>query len=267
MEGRPLMCASIRSANAPHVVPGQCKLCADLSGDHANGSYRRFLPESRFATRVLFRNGSMCAMPSFGSLSPGHSLVCTSFHTLSWASALRSERLTPGQAVDALSSYEQSLSEIYGLRCIVFEHGPAKPGSEIGCTADHAHLHVVPVERDPVAAVLGDGNDWQPIEGLVALPQIVRETEEYFLFRGTDRRWHVARNPTVAGSQHLRRVLAREFGRESLWDWRRHPEAALVEEFLELWSQVQRASTDPHAEVDPSVPGSGPIPRSLSPLA
>lgn len=248
MEGKPLIRASLRSANAPRFEVRQCKLCADLSCVHAYGSYRRFLPECRFATRVVFRDGFVCAMPSFGPLRPGHSLVCTDLHTLSWASALRGERLTPEHAVDALSLYEQTLTELYGHRCIVFEHGPARPGSEIGCTADHAHLHLVPVERDPVAAVLGDGNDWQPIESLGALPQIVRETEEYFLFRGTDRRWHVARNPTVAGSQHLRRVLSREFGRESLWDWRRHPEVALVHEFLELWSQMHMASTEPRAE-------------------
>jgi diadenosine tetraphosphate (Ap4A) HIT family hydrolase len=191
-----------------------CRYCSSLSAD-----------ADRLDWAVVAEDELFVAIPSLGSLLPGWLLVVPKHHTLNLASLPPSERI----ALDAfVARLIPEWAAEFG-RLSAFEHGPVLPGSAAGCSIDHAHLHLVPVQ----ALTLLDGARqrypwlaWMRVSDLPSTP-----ADPYLFVDDLEGRRWLAADQRIP-SQSLRRVIAHQLGRAERYDWKRHPEYEVVRETL-----------------------------------
>lgn len=192
------------------VASGTCSFCGALA-----------TPGRRLSERSVVADDGFVAWVSIGALVDGHLLVVPRRHILSMA------ELTDAELEDLrafLSTVVQLVSHHFGDTC-VFEHGAAKPGSPIGCSVDHAHLHVLPWDGSLTAASAAyyANLPWQSgIDGLEEAFAIAA-SEPYLVVQDSDGRTAVAVTDEIP-SQALRRMIVAHLGRPDEWDWKSNPQ-------------------------------------------
>ncbi len=166
------------------------------------------------------RDADYFAIVSKGSLVPGWSLICPNTHHVNlmrhyslssfWTFASRAAAIIERQ---------------YGA-VRVFEHGPSREGSLTGCGADHAHLHLVPLQFEISAAAKREDTSlaWKKCKA-VDIQQIANGREYLFVsdhFAGEETSGIVCilNSPQ---SQFFRRVIAAALGVAHLYDYKRYP--------------------------------------------
>jgi ATP adenylyltransferase len=148
--------------------------------------------------------------------------------------------------IGEMASFKQVLASAVGQRygsVCMFEHGPSRENSLVGCGVDHAHLHIVPLKFDLFSSV----KPFMPPDVLWSQASFAECQTEYA--KGRD--YLYLEQPTGAGriathasfgSQLFRRAIARRLGMEDRFDWRIYPQVsnvlATVEE-VTTW-RVQR---------------------------
>jgi diadenosine tetraphosphate (Ap4A) HIT family hydrolase len=168
------------------------------------------------------------AWVSYGALVEGHLLVVPRRHTLSLS------QLDPDE-MEALhafvSSVQAVLSDHYGPTC-AFEHGPVEEGTQVGCTVDHAHLHLMPWSSSLVEAAIEDFPElpWRATSSLAAGLHEAAD-EAYLLVRDADGRTAIATSSEIP-SQALRRTIAARLGKREEWDWKKNPRRNTVRRTL-----------------------------------
>jgi ATP adenylyltransferase len=170
------------------------------------------------------------AIPSLGALVPGWLLILPRRHFLNLA------RLPAGLQ----SELEKFTNEVIGCvadvygQVIQFEHGPSAPNSAVGCSVDHAHLHVVPstVDLRPIVSeILGEQLRWAPLKGGL-FDKELRGTDSPYLFFSKDGDSWMAEHPTL-GSQLFRRALASALNMDSEFNWRLNPQLQIVAQTIQ----------------------------------
>jgi len=172
----------------------------------------------------LLRSPHFRVIPSLGSLVEGWLLVVPNTHVVASSRLAASLFSELEVVVDAARSL---VARAYGPAW-VFEHGPASEGGKVGCTVDHAHVHVVPTRVDLVAGAA-------PYLGELR-PQLVEGMKEAFL-RAGEGDYLFAESPAGKsslivgegiGSQVFRRAVADAIGLPGQYDWRAFPQHANV---------------------------------------
>jgi diadenosine tetraphosphate (Ap4A) HIT family hydrolase len=110
--------------------------------------------------KPLLESDHFVVLPSLGSLVPGWVLVIPKQHYLC-IGALPQSLFPEFQRVK--KEIVKLIASQFGDPCL-FEHGPSSPGLKVGCSVDHAHLHVVPFSGDLArltASFMPDGAGWQ----------------------------------------------------------------------------------------------------------
>lgn len=206
------------STPASHQREGQresCTLCRTVtSGRHLEGT--SCLP---WDEHLLSTDGTV-ALASLGAIVPGWVLILPRRHVLNVASLYAHELKEFWQvhelAIDRLRAH-------FGSPVVSFEHGPMQPGSPVGCTVDHAHLHVVPCDihlPDAARAEL-PGLSWMPFDR-TAYRHLLSLGKPYLTVQDASGTWWAASSNAIP-SQALRRVIATHVGLRDTYDWRAHP--------------------------------------------
>jgi ATP adenylyltransferase len=168
----------------------------------------------------------MVAVPSVGALVPGWILIIPKRHVLSLAGLAAYEKRS---FVAELHVLKRQYTERFGS-VTLFEHGPALPGGAVGCSIDHAHMHIVPTGGlDLVARAQAyfPGFTWRKIDGLGAVEPGV---PYLFVEPPVGSAWVATGNDIP--SQALRRVVAAELGCTDEYDWKAFPRFDTVRETL-----------------------------------
>lgn len=190
-----------------------CCLCQTFEGKHPHWINRPILRESDFFV-----------LPSVGSIVPGWCMVVPDEHVTSAAHLTLDQRKVAFSLVNFIGRH---LSACFGTPVYWFEHGPARPGSAVGCSVDHAHLHVVPLPFDLPAAAVEDCPEysWEEVTGLAEPASVLSKLamDDYVIAGAVDRKTCVFTRGGTFPSQLLRRIIARRCGRGDEWNWREHP--------------------------------------------
>jgi ATP adenylyltransferase len=125
---------------------------------------------------------------------------------------------------------------------VVFEHGPAKPGSPVGCSVDHAHLHFVglPLIRTAVQEFTDATINWCRMSHLAELRSIAEQGKDYLFFEDANREMWVG-TATDIPSQLFRKVAADYLGRKHQYDWRTYPFPELANQSYRKYDALFRA--------------------------
>jgi ATP adenylyltransferase len=127
-----------------------CSLCRNSISRHASAAWNR----------PVFESENFVALASLGSLVEGWLLLLPKVHYIS-VGALPRGLIAEFEQVKQL--LVERLQNEYGSVC-AFEHGPSTPSRKIGCSVDHAHLHLVPLSFDLANAAspfLPLGTEWK----------------------------------------------------------------------------------------------------------
>jgi diadenosine tetraphosphate (Ap4A) HIT family hydrolase len=180
---------------------------------------------------VIVESRDFVAVPSVGALVPGWLLAIPKRHALNLAVLPRDEAASFAAQLGALKA---RCTELFGP-ITTFEHGPAQRNSAVGCSIDHAHMHLVPtasVDLPQAARRHLPHLDWAPCVGLeAAIDASCAGTPYLYIEPPIGLSW-LAKGEDIP-SQALRRVLAAELGRSQEYDWKAFPQLQHVQETLD----------------------------------
>jgi diadenosine tetraphosphate (Ap4A) HIT family hydrolase len=182
------------------------------------GACRFCVPSLERWDRPIFSTPNYTVVPSLGSLVPGWTLIVPKAHDLNL-----STRYDDTEFRALRKALSQIIETEFATPARFFEHGPRRPGSLMGCGVDHAHGHVVPLNRTLEHNLLVTEFPWQAAN----TSEIAERTcgQEYLFY--TD-------DPTVDDplgwlatiaaptSQFFRKLIAHQIGRSDSYDYRSH---------------------------------------------
>lgn len=166
----------------------------------------------------LADHATAAVIPSAGSLVANWLLIVPRVQFMCLADAPREIR----SAVMSIG-WEESLARCgSGDGRYYFEHGARQAGSLFGCGVDQAHLHVVPLNFDLLHAATHSDATWQWQEvGDIRDPWAEIPTgREYLLVSNFERTFFAT--PLGKVSQFFRKLIARELGSPTMWDYRKY---------------------------------------------
>ena len=190
----------------------------------------------------ILRTEQFVAVPSAGSLVVGWTLVVPRRSMLNLSELDMEER----EELNAIATRIADQLGTLGEEVYFFEHGSRAVGSLTGCGVDQAHLHIVPLPFDLIAAATARtkaGIVWrdarEPAPALDALPI---DGEYVALWSRNDHRPMIG-EVTEPVSQWIRRVIADELGIGAEWNYQTHPHLNQVRETLALLRPLQIVAT------------------------
>ena len=170
--------------------------------------------------------------PSLGALLPGWLIILPRRAALNfrqWAKA-------GGDPFNVLAEVGAALG-LERADYIWFEHGPRTEGTAVGCGVDYAHIHMLirpPFSFDDFVTQLrsDDRVCWRNVSPseIYAEPALAGS---YFAVGHGDRAL-MASEVEEAGSQYIRRAVARLVGMDSAWNYREFPHHQNIKKTVDL---------------------------------
>jgi ATP adenylyltransferase len=187
----------------------------------------------------VFESQSFVAIPSLGALIEGWLLLVPKDHFISLG-ALPDQLVTEMEDMKAkVSAY---VGSEYGKVC-VFEHGPASASREVGCSVDHAHLHIVPLGFDIATAA----RPFMPHDAVWSraswskCQEAYRAGKDYLYFEQPLGSGWISTHRNF-GSQIFRKAIAAQIGRPDEFNWREHLQLDTVAKTIDVLAQATYSS-------------------------
>jgi diadenosine tetraphosphate (Ap4A) HIT family hydrolase len=172
----------------------------------------------------IFESRSFVALPTVGALVEGWLLIVPRVPSISFAEL---SDVLFSEFEDFLAKIVPIITQTYGP-VSVFEHGPSCETSAIGCGVNYAHMHLMPWHCDLLAGAkcLASNVLWQQVESIRTIQRYVKQKPGYW-FVQQDYSVNVCHIGTCIDSnppaQLFRKVIAKQVGRHSLFDWKADP--------------------------------------------
>lgn len=166
----------------------------------------------------LLASSDGVVIPSVGSMVPGWTLLIPRHPSPNFASlGTRRRKALADLRREVLARLHAAFVEpIYE-----FEHGPAISGGALGCGADQAHLHIVPLPFNLVDAIRTIPGKLFEFDETAPDPWCrVPNATDYILVRNASTGRGAIVLPEVAQSQIVRRIIASRIGRMNEWDYK-----------------------------------------------
>lgn len=187
-----------------------CRICSNIiSSDERREPWNK----------ILYETEEFLCVPTVGALTEGYVLTIPKYH------ALCGGDLDQGM-LDQYWSFTKSVADVIESKfgdTIIFEHGPAKPNTKVGCGVDHAHMHIVPVNgevRKSASRINPESIGWHRLDSIKNLSQLHDENQEYVLIKEDEP--FVGTAPNII-SQLFRRAIADIINEPEKFDWKSHP--------------------------------------------
>jgi ATP adenylyltransferase len=185
--------------------------------------------------RPVFESDHFVALPSLGSLVEGWLLLVPKQHYISMG-ALPTSLVTEMEEMKAkVGAHVRSQ---YGEICI-FEHGPAVPSRNVGCSVDHAHLHIVPLTFDIAESArpfMPPDSEWRRASWSECR-EAHRAGNDYLYFEQPFGFGSISTHRDF-GSQIFRKAIAFQIGRPDEFNWREHPELDTVARTINVFAHA-----------------------------
>jgi ATP adenylyltransferase len=188
-----------------------CCLCSNLAPAAAKQLWDSPVLESQ----------NFVVIPSLGSLVEGWLLLVPRDHFISLGAL--PDRLV-AEMEDMKAKVSAYVGNEYGKVC-AFEHGPASTSRKVGCSVDHAHLHIVPFGSDIATAArpfmphdaMWNKASWRECR------EAYRTGKDYLYFEQPLGSGWISVHQNF-GSQIFRKAIAAQIGRLDEFNWREHPQ-------------------------------------------
>lgn len=201
---------------------GVCSICSELHGASSAIWPMMGVPEG--ISRVLSENEKYVALVSIGPLAEGHCLVFPKHHRCTMCCDERSEEESLLQFGRSLA---KELSDVFGGRVILFEHGTTDSEGHRPCSVGHAHWHLVPAAINTLDLESSE-EQWFDVPS-----PFVRLSGEYLILGELDKGFRAYSPGEPIESQLLRKRIATALGNGKEWDWRSNPRIEVILDTIE----------------------------------
>jgi ATP adenylyltransferase len=165
----------------------------------------------------------------------GWLLIVPRRHCLSIATLPQVDRR---ELISLVESLRALLTTEFGTHVVTFEHGASRVGQGVGCSVDHAHMHIVPTNLDLLSSARRFRHlDWHSSEGLLSLDEKAGDEPYLFLQEQSGMNWIGSGD---IPSQLFRRIIAELRDDASSWNWRENPRLDTVAATQRRVSQALR---------------------------
>lgn len=225
--------ARLRSSLPP------CTMCSRL----ASASDKVVRPEET----VVEATPSYVAWPSVGSLVEGHLLVLPRSHHLAFAPLWATDN---GELTELLRAVKARLTTVFNQDVYLFEHGPAAHGLPVGCSVDHAHLHLVPLQFDLFAAACDfePALRWHPANRERLAADYASGSSYLYVELPSGDAWATLAVEPLP-SQFFRRVIAERLKLDN-YEWRIAPRPEVTQRTLRSLRRARLVRTRANADGD-----------------
>jgi ATP adenylyltransferase len=170
-----------------------------------------------FYNEPISETVNFSVIPSLGSLVHGWLLLVPRLHVPSLAHL----DLDVESELEDLFGWLSSLVADHWKPAVSFEHGPSGFGSDVGCTVDHAHLHLLPnLPNWTIDQLVATAPDLEWSMGRSLVNSTMRGRDYLMVRAGSEIQFG---SGAPIRSQHFRRFVAAEIGIPWRWDWRQYP--------------------------------------------
>jgi diadenosine tetraphosphate (Ap4A) HIT family hydrolase len=201
-------------------MDGKCNFCTlsslSLTTNHTH----------KLSDKILFSSDNFAVYVDRGALVEGWLLIVPYDHVICMG-ALSSE--LQRELDEVRTTMGAMLEQAFGS-IVVFEHGPSEPNQSVGCTVDHAHLHLVPTAIDlmeGVKDIFPHPLNWQPVRGLRESRRYYEAGQPYLFLEQRPGQGQITTHPHFQ-SQMFRQVIARGVGKPEQYNWREYSQEANV---------------------------------------
>lgn len=189
---------------------------------------------------ILLETQHFVVVPTRGSLVEGWLLVIPKRWRLCMADLEDQEY---EELIPLLDDIKSTLRECYGNGVILWETGPCREDTRTGCGVDHAHIHLVPWNRNILRSLddyRGQITSWLPANSVRDTRQFHQNNIPYIYF-DSDRTGPLVMDASEIPSQYFRQVIAYELGIPNEYDWKTHPKPGTARStVLQLRGKLQR---------------------------
>ena len=191
--------------------------------------------------QVLFESQHFVAIPTLGHLVQGWLLVVPKdCHICVGALPVQLIEELIGFLDDVVSSVRAEYGPV-----AVFEHGPVRPLTAVGCGVDYAHVHVVPVKGDwsllKAAKTMAPQIQWEMVLSLHDTRKYFEQSRSYlFLHEPFAVKPVMGTGPSIP-SQLFRRIIANYVDRPHDFDWKKYPEVERIQSTVERLQKSARS--------------------------
>lgn len=195
-----------------------------------------------FWNKPLFETDNFAVIPSLGSLVSGWLLIVPKSHVICLG-ALSDELVQEMQLVSRKMA--DLVSRSYEKVCL-FEHGPTAGRKSTGCSVDHAHLHLVPVEFDLATIALRfmpDGSKWLSADWN-SCRDAFHQGSDYLYIEQPIGVGRIATH-TEFPSQVFRKAIAHHLGIDEEYSWRDFPKLDSVAQTIRSLSNGALCASRP----------------------
>ena len=214
------------------------------------GADERFANDE-FFNQTLFESTHFKVIPSLGSLVEGWLLILPKMHFISLG------------AINDYYLYEE-LEVLIDKICaivkkeygdyIVFEHGPARENSVVGCGVDYAHLHIVPIKIDLIhySHTQLEGCSWSKVQNINSTADFYNQDKPYLFVQDRLENLFIGTAPEIP-SQAFRKIIAEHLGIPDKYDWKQYPFLSNIRRTIEKFASYKKeiiVIKDPHYERD-----------------
>ncbi len=242
---RRVVCRTPSIGNESYAMP-DCVLC-DVVAERVSVPVWNIMTVGDISSEFLAESENFIAVADVAPLTPGHTLIVYRHHDISFS------KLT-APLVTELDQFRQQVAEVlsqgYSQRIVMFEHGLCNRARAGGCGIDHAHLHLVPLDR-PLSGIFRRDFEVEQLGELEAISERGGQDSEYLLLTDVDGVNYMAftHEPT---RQYFRRVISALLGRD-LWNWNDELLLGQKNETRNWILDLHRTFTQPRApQVEPS---------------
>ncbi len=183
---------------------------------------RNFFLDKEFNTTIL-ESENFRVIPTLGAMVEGWMLLIPKDHYINLASLPESHKVEFENLVD---NTRKLISNQYNSSVICFEHGAKDIYSEVGCTVDYAHLHILPFQFDLIKGLnelFQIKYDWQSLVSILDIAKNPKfNLKDYLLYLNDSGELKVAFGDTIP-SQLFRKVIAKYLNQSEKFDWRIYP--------------------------------------------
>lgn len=216
-----------------------CSFCHEMAGnEEANLYYDLELVEVGDISYILDSSKHFSVIPCVGALADDYVLVVSKRHVLSVGWMDNDERT---DLRNILTQWSERLAGP-GKTVVIFEHGSYDFRDKGGACYDHAHVHVLAVDRDPSVFVeqVQREAELRPVEDwtTAAVNEITSGNRSYLAMQYSGR--HLLGNLRGVRSQFFRRHLVEWLGGDpGGWDWLVFPERERVFSMIRRFHVLQ----------------------------
>lgn len=185
---------------------------------------------------LIFESANFVVVPTLGAIVEGWLIIVPKPHFLCFGEM-------PLEFFSELQNLTRhilfSSRKLYGPT-VLFEHGPSAPSQNMGCTIDHAHLHVVPTNCDLLISssdFCPQKFNWTPTGALTNSKILFESNQPYLYIQQNDGKQFFAVSENFP-RQFLRRVIAKHHGNHDQFDWETFPFVENIERTLERYQSV-----------------------------